>query len=153
MSIWKGSNSHNVWHWKGVPSVSLWKEHQDYLRFLWWDKGDLDSLVYRMKVHLFGEASSPRCSSFGDLELQGHGRVHQVNPEKLLHQQWHNKCLLHHLLKPYIWWKSQEPFRPHKFVSNKKEVIATIPPEEHARTTDLDMALGELHIEQTLGVQ
>ncbi|XP_073711060.1 uncharacterized protein [Misgurnus anguillicaudatus] len=43
------------------------KEHQDFLRFLWWDEGYLDSKpsVYRMKVHLFGAASSPGCSNFG----------------------------------------------------------------------------------------
>lgn len=43
------------------------KEHQDYLRFLWWDDGNLDSKpsVYRIKVHLFGAASSPGCSNFG----------------------------------------------------------------------------------------
>ncbi|KAL6481772.1 hypothetical protein MHYP_G00098520 [Metynnis hypsauchen] len=41
----------------------------------------------------------------------------------------------------------------HKFVSNDKEVIAAIPSEECAQTRDLDMALGELHIERALGVQ
>lgn len=54
------------------------KEHQDYLRFLWWDGGDLDSKpsVYRIRVHLFGAASSPGCSNFGlkHLALQGHGK-------------------------------------------------------------------------------
>lgn len=42
-------------------------EDQDYLRFLWWDNGDFHSSpsVYRMRVHLFGAASSPACANFG----------------------------------------------------------------------------------------
>ncbi len=36
---------------------------------------------------------------------------------------------------------------------NDEEVISTIPLEECAQTKDLDMALGELHIERALGVQ
>ncbi len=38
------------------------KEHQDYLRFLWWDDDNLDSKpsVYRMKVHLFGSSFIPQ---------------------------------------------------------------------------------------------
>lgn len=36
-------------------------EDQDYLRFLWWEQGNLDMTpsVFRMKVHLFGAASPP----------------------------------------------------------------------------------------------
>lgn len=42
----------------------------------------------------------------------------------------------------------------HKFFSNNKEVIASIPKEECGEgVKDLDMALGELHIERALGVQ
>jgi hypothetical protein len=35
-------------------------ENQDYLRFFWWEKGNLEAQppIYRMKVHLFGAASS-----------------------------------------------------------------------------------------------
>lgn len=52
-------------------------EDQDYLRFLWWKKGDLESepLVYRMKVHLFGAASSLGCANYGlkHITAQGQG--------------------------------------------------------------------------------
>lgn len=41
----------------------------------------------------------------------------------------------------------------HKFVSNAKEVLASISLKEHVQTRDLDMTLGEPHIEQVLGVQ
>ena len=43
------------------------EEHRDLLRFLWWDNGELknEPEEYRMKVHLFGAASSPGCANFG----------------------------------------------------------------------------------------
>ncbi|KAJ8411421.1 hypothetical protein AAFF_G00162290 [Aldrovandia affinis] len=42
-------------------------EHRTYLRFLWWEHGDLDHepKEYQMAVHLFGAASSPGCANFG----------------------------------------------------------------------------------------
>ena len=41
-------------------------QHRNYLRFLWWEKGDMDSepLTYRMTRHLFGTTSSPGCANF-----------------------------------------------------------------------------------------
>ena len=42
-------------------------EHRNYLRFLWWEGGDLTKQpsVFRMKVHLFGATSSPGCANYG----------------------------------------------------------------------------------------
>ena len=52
------------------------KEDQDYLRFLWWENGNLDNIpsVYRMKVHLFGAASSPGGANFGLKHLAAQGK-------------------------------------------------------------------------------
>ena len=46
--------------------VSVPKEDRDFLRFLWWENGDLDSepKIFRMKVHIFGATSSPSCCNF-----------------------------------------------------------------------------------------
>ncbi|KAJ8333778.1 hypothetical protein SKAU_G00410970 [Synaphobranchus kaupii] len=43
------------------------QEDRDYLRFMWWENGELNSepKEYRMKVHLFGAASSPGCANYG----------------------------------------------------------------------------------------
>ena len=43
------------------------EEHREYLRFLWWESGNLESQPksYRLKVHLFGATSSPGCASYG----------------------------------------------------------------------------------------
>ncbi|XP_030828067.1 uncharacterized protein LOC105436445 isoform X1 [Strongylocentrotus purpuratus] len=42
-------------------------EDRDLLRFLWWEDGNPENAVveYRMKVHLFGAASSPGVATFG----------------------------------------------------------------------------------------
>ncbi|KAK7929254.1 hypothetical protein WMY93_005649 [Mugilogobius chulae] len=52
-------------------------QDQDYLRFLWWENGNLDTpfAIYRMKVHLFGAASSPGCANYGlkHLATEGEG--------------------------------------------------------------------------------
>lgn len=40
---------------------------RNYLRFIWWKQGDFNSQPskFRMKVHLFGAASSPGCANYG----------------------------------------------------------------------------------------
>lgn len=42
-------------------------EARNYLRFLWWEGGNLENepREYQMTVHLFGAASSPGCANFG----------------------------------------------------------------------------------------
>nr|XP_021322660.1 uncharacterized protein LOC108179640 [Danio rerio] len=141
------------------------KEHQDYLRFLWWDNGNLDSKpsVYRMRVHLFGAASSPGCSNFGlkYLASQGHGSFSEEAIKFIQRSFYVDDGLTSvstsaeaiHLVDEARALCKTGNLRLHKFVSNDMEVIATIPPEDCAQARDLDMALGELHIERALGVQ
>ena len=54
---------------------------QDYLRFLWWEGGNLEAppSVHRMKVDLFGAASSPGCANFRlkHLAAQGAGKFNE----------------------------------------------------------------------------
>ncbi len=42
------------------------RKDRDFLRFLWWTDGQMDSPVedYRMTVHLFGAFSFPSCANF-----------------------------------------------------------------------------------------
>ncbi|KAM7380993.1 hypothetical protein PAMP_004254 [Pampus punctatissimus] len=141
------------------------KEHQDYLRFLWWDNGDLNSKpsVYRMKVHLFGAASSPGCSNFGfkHLASQGLGKFSEESIKFIQRSFYVDDGLISvsspgeaiHLIEESRALCRTGNLRLHKFISNNEEVLATIPPEECVQTKDLDMALGELHIERALGVQ
>ena len=46
--------------------VQVAPEHRNFLRFLWWEDGDLSKSLteYRMSVHIFGAISSPGCANF-----------------------------------------------------------------------------------------
>ena len=46
--------------------VGVAEHHRDFLRFLWWDGGDLSNKPqqYRMCVFLFGTVCSPACANF-----------------------------------------------------------------------------------------
>ncbi len=52
---------------KMFHQFSVSPEGRNYLRFLWWEGGQLERepQEYRMTVHLFGAASSPGCANFG----------------------------------------------------------------------------------------
>ena len=66
------------------------REDRNYLRFLWWEQGDTNSepKEYRMKVHLFGAASSPGCANYGMKFLANENEREficgQLHKEKLL---------------------------------------------------------------------
>lgn len=129
------------------------KEHQDHLRFLWWDNGDLNSKpsVYQMKVHLFGAASSPGCSNFGfkHRASQGLGKFSEESVKFIQQSFYVDDGLISvdspgeatHLIEESRALCRTGNLRLHKFISSKREVLATIPPEECVRTKDLDMTL------------
>ena len=138
----------------------------DALRFLWWPDNDLtrESAEYRMEVHLFGGTSSPSCANFclkktaednaGDFEPEVVNTVKRnfyvddclksvrsINAATTLSQQ------LRELL-------SRGGFQLTKWLSNKKEVIETIPESERASSIlDLHLDKDELPVERTLGIQ
>ena len=53
------------------------EEDRDLLRFLWFEGGNIEArpVEYRMKVHIFGAASSPGCANF---QAGGRGRRNGV---------------------------------------------------------------------------
>ncbi|XP_061767094.1 uncharacterized protein LOC133559382 isoform X3 [Nerophis ophidion] len=126
------------------------KEHQDYLRFLWWDKGDLNSepSVYRMKVHLFGAASSPGCCNFGLKHLASEGKdKFSKETVKFIQRGFYvddglasvtSTAEAIKLVKESRALCKTGKLRLHKFVSNNKEQ---------------DLALEEPHVERALEVQ
>ena len=141
------------------------KEDQDYLRFLWWENGNLENIpsVYRMKVHLFGAASSPGCANFGlkHLAAQGKGqfseeavRFIQRNfyvDDGLMSVQTEKEAI--QLVKESRELCHTGKLRLHKFVSNSENVLSTIPEEECTTVKDQDMALSLPHMERALGVE
>lgn len=141
-------------------------QDQDYLRFLWWDKGKMEDppSVYRMKVHLFGAASSPGCANFGLKHLAAEGGTQFSEPTvRFIQRNFYvddgltsvdSETEAIQLVREARELCRTGKLRLHKFISNNKKVIETIPKEECAEgATDLDMALGEHHMERALGVQ
>lgn len=141
-------------------------EDQDYLRFLWWENGDLESppSIFRMKVHLFGAASSPGCANFGlkHLAAEGQDRFNHSTVKFIQRNFYVDDGLVSvtsdaeaiQLVKDARELCSTGKLRLHKFISNSTTVLKSIPKEECAESVkDLDMALGETLMERALGVQ
>lgn len=141
-------------------------EDQDYLRFLWWENGDLESppSVFRMKVHLFGAASSPGCANFGlkHLATEGQDRFNQSTVKFIQRNFYVDDGLVSvrsdaeaiELIKEARELCSAGKLRLHKFISNSKKVLESIPKEECADSVkELDRDLGEPLLERALGVQ
>ncbi|XP_067369271.1 uncharacterized protein [Channa argus] len=142
------------------------REDQDYLRFLWWESNDLESTpsVFRMKVHLFGAASSPGCANFGlkHLAAQCQDQFSQSTVKFIQRSFYVDDGLVNvtsdaeaiQLIKEARELCSTGKLRLHKFVSNSKDVIQALPKEECADSIKtLDMALGEPLFERALGIQ
>lgn len=141
-------------------------EDQDYLRFLWWENGDLESppSVFRMRVHLFGAASSPGCANFGLKHLAAEGQEEfSEDAVKFIQRNFYvddglvsvaSDTEAVQLVKEARQLCSAGKLRLHKFVCNSKKVLKSIPDEECAESVqDQDMALQEPLMERALGVQ
>nr|XP_054601731.1 uncharacterized protein LOC107396997 [Nothobranchius furzeri] len=141
-------------------------QDQDYLRFLWWEGGKMDDppSVYRMKVHLFGAASSPGCANFGlkHLATQGDEQFSEQTVKFIQRNFYVDDGLTSvdseaeaiQLVQEARELCSTGMLHLHKFISNKKVVLDTLPKEECADgATNLDMAFGEPKMERALGVQ
>lgn len=141
-------------------------EDRDYLRFLWWEDGDLQSepSVYRMKVHLFGAASSPGCANYGlkHIAAQGQGCFNEASIRFIERNFYVDDGLTSvsteeeaiQLVSEARQLCSAGKLHIHKFVSNRQKVLASIPKEECAETVrNQDLAKGELQIERALGVE
>ena len=108
-----------------------------------------DAQEYRMKVHLFGAASSPGCANYGEKEFgknaadfmqrdfyidDGLKSVKDVDTAIELIQKTQGMC-------------AKAGLKLHKFSSNKKEVIQAVAPEDCAKgLQDLDLTRDPLPI-------
>lgn len=140
------------------------EEDRDLFRFFWWEGNDFEARpVYRMKVHVIGAGSSPGCANFGLKQAAKDGEdefgtdaaefirrnfyvdnglksVSTASPATKLIQSSQAMCA-----KAGIWL--------HKFISNTKEVLEAILPEDRAeKLQDLDLKFDKLAVERTLGV-
>ena len=140
-------------------------EHRNLLRFLWWNDPEMkrDPVEFRMTVHLFGATSSPGCANFAlkttaDQYEESCGReaadfvrrnfyvddglksVQFVEEAKELIKNTKSLC-------------QKGGFRLHKFTSNNKEVMSSVPQEDRATDTkDRHLVNDVTAIERALGV-
>ena len=139
---------------------------RNFLRFLWWKGGDLDNepIVYRMTAHLFGATSSPGCANVGlkttadDYETEcGSQAANFVRDNFYVDDGLKSVSTPSNAIDLIQKTKTlckKGGFRLHKIISNSKEVIEAIPPEERAKgIQDLDPTRDALPIERALGVQ
>ncbi|XP_060775250.1 uncharacterized protein LOC132885032 [Neoarius graeffei] len=140
-------------------------EDQDYLRFLWWESGNLEATpsTYHMRVHLFGVALSPGCANFGlkHLAAQGQG-LYGEDTIRFIQRNFYVDDGL--VSVPTEWEAIQlvkearelcgtSKLRLHKFVSNSDNVMMSIPEEDRAAIKDQGLALRLPHMERALGVE
>ena len=137
---------------------------RDSLRFLWWPKGDLsqEPKDHQMQVHIFGATSSPSCANFC-LRRVADDNEEDFDAETLdtVHRNFYvDDCLksvstteqavkLTSELRELL---SRGGFNLTKWISNDKEVLASIPKSERASSV-LDLDFESLPVEHTLGLQ
>lgn len=122
-------------------------EARNYLRFLWWESGRLESepREYWMTIHLFGAASSPGCANFSLKYLaQQYKSLHPAASTFVETNFYVDDGLISvptvQEAKELI-VEAQElcnyaGLRLHKFNSNYKDVLDCVAPPERAETMD-----------------
>ena len=139
------------------------KMDQDYLRFLWWRKGDLSAQPqeYRMKVHIFGAASSPGCANYGLKYLATENRdLYPLGSQFIMRDFYVDDGVASMDSTEKAIQLAQEArelcalggLRLHKFVSNDRAVLESIPSSERASDIkDLNLTFDDLPAERALG--
>lgn len=142
-----------------VPS-----EDRDYLRFLWWENGDLtkEPVDYRMSVHLFGAASSPACANYGLKHLADMHKEDLPIAAGFINKDFYVDDGVTSVPNTETGIKlaaearelcAKGGLRLHKFMSNDRKVVESIPTLERAtEVTDLDLEFDQLPLERTLGI-
>ncbi|XP_033113563.1 uncharacterized protein LOC117114125 [Anneissia japonica] len=137
------------------------KEDRDYLRFLWWENGDNDTdpIECRMRVHLFGAASSLGCANYGikyvaDLFSYRHGaEAANFMKHNFYVDDVSSISEAIKLIKNVRKLCADGSLRLHKFISNSREVMEQIPKSEQATgIKDIDLSCDSLPVKR-VGVQ
>ena len=140
-------------------------EHRNLLRFLWWDDPEMkrDPVEFRMTVHLFGATSSPGCANFAlkttaDQYEESCGREAADFVRRNFYVDDGLKSVqlveeAKELIKNTKSFCQRGGFRLHKFTSNNKEVMSSVPQEDRATDTkDRYLVNDVTAIERALGV-
>ena len=143
--------------------VKVKKEDQNFFRFLWWPDGNLtqEPQEYCMIVHLFGAGSSPGCSNFAlkrtaeDGEKEFGARAAET-PKKNVYVDDALKSVptekdAIELVQALKRMCAKGGFNLTKFVSNSREVMMSVSPEDRAKEIK-GLSIDKLPIERALGV-
>lgn len=136
------------------------KEDRDYLRFLWWEGGDME---YRMRVHLFGAASSPGCANYGMKYLANQNEREYPLAADFIRNNFYvddgivslesvNTAIK--LVKEAQAVCAKGQLCLHKFISNDRVVLESICESERAKgVNDVDLSHDDLPVQTVLGVR
>ncbi len=140
--------------------------HQrDYLRFLWWRDGDIlkPPTVYRMTVHIFGATSSPSCSNFG-LKQVASDYEHEFGSDvgDFLRLNFYvddglksvkSESVAVDLIKRTRQLCAKGKLKLHKFVSNSRTVLESVPIEDRSGVVQsVNLKFEDLPVERALGI-
>lgn len=136
------------------------EDHRDYLRFMWHRDNDIERplITYRMKVHVFGNRSSPSVAMYGlrrigDLAAESHGQevkdfiVNDFYVDDGLKSCATTREAINILQKTKDAMKEYGGLRLHKFASNEKEVM------EAFDSNDLSKNIVDLNFEKDVLTQ
>lgn len=139
------------------------EEDRDYLRFLWWENGNMETepSTYRMKVHLFGATSSPACAGYGLRYLARRGEEEFPRAARFMLRNFYvddglqscvddTEAIL--LIRETQKVCRSGGLRLHKFVSNSDTVLQSVKSSERASGKTIDLYQGSLPTESVLGV-
>lgn len=144
---------------------SVCADQRDLLRFLWWENMDtsMPPTEYRMAVHLFGAVSSPACATFALRQIAtDHEELFGSEAANFIRDDFYvddglksvpDTQIAIALARQSRELCAQGELRLHKFSSNRKEVLQSIPQEDRAvNLSKLDLFSDELPSERVLGV-
>ena len=145
--------------------VFVAEKHRSLLSFLWWENGncDLPPQTYHMNVHVFGGASSLSCSNYAlrktaaDNETKYGTKVAETLRNNFyvddMLKSVSNEETAIKLIRDVRKICADGGFHLTKFVSNNKQVLASIPEDERRKTVfDQDLESGMLPTKKTLGI-
>nr|XP_054757838.1 uncharacterized protein LOC129263947 [Lytechinus pictus] len=139
------------------------ESHQDFLRFLWWEGGKTQNqpVDFRMRVHLFGAASSPGCANYGLKYLANAHKDEFPLAACFISRNFYVDDGITsvpetedaiRLVREAVSLCKKGGIRLHKFVSNSKKVIESIPESERASGISGQDLSFEDSFERALGI-
>ncbi|GAA6081882.1 uncharacterized protein LOC113055348, partial [Tachysurus ichikawai] len=140
------------------------KDDRNFLRFLWWKKGYLNShpKEYHMKVHLFGASSSPGCANYALKHLAKESEAMYPLGSKFVTTNFYvddgvtsvaSKEEAVQVAREARQLCASGGLRLHKFISNDKDVLNSIPISERASVVkELDLNFDDTTLERALGI-